>query len=334
VFLLPVLVLAAETVAVSEHPEIVSARIVESDIHRTVLEYSIGSFTKAPVDIDGETFYSIALADESPSMESGLPQLPNICRSIVIPDDAEMAVRVVSSHYIDYPSTPAAPSKGHITRDIDPATVAYSFDPFYGSGDWYPSDLAYARQPYIMRDVRGVVVVVNPFQYNAATQTLRVYDRVVVEVVAVGPGSVNVLTARPAVLNAEFRNIYERHFINFDSTDLGRYPAVADAGNMLVICYDDPAFLAAMQPLVEWKNQMGVACEMVTTTVGRRVRRLHHAVLQRQRSDARAPCRRWGAAPVAFVRGRSVRPVVRDDIGRHVPGSLRGTLLRGVGLAG
>ncbi|MCK4916188.1 MAG: hypothetical protein KAS89_08455, partial [Candidatus Eisenbacteria sp.] len=233
---------------------------------RTVLEYDIGSFTKTPVDIDGETFYSIALAGESPSMEQGLPQLPNICRSIVIPDDAEMAVRVVSSHYIDYPNVPAAPSKGHITRDIDPATVAYSFDPFYGSSDWYPSNLAYARQPYIMRDLRGVVVVVNPFQYNAATQTLRVYDRVVVEVAAVGSGKVNVLTARPAALNAEFRNIYERHFINFDSTDLGRYPAVADAGNMLIICYDDPAFLAAMQPLVEWKNQMGVPCEMVTTT--------------------------------------------------------------------
>ena len=266
VFLLPVLVLAAETVAVSSHPEIVSARIVESDVLRTVLEYDIGSFTKTPVDIDGETFYSIALAGESPSKEQGLPQLPNICRSIVIPDNAEMAMRVVSSHYIDYPNVPVAPSKGFITRDIDPSTVAYTFDSFYGSSEWYPSELAYARQPYIMRDVRGVVVVVNPFQYNPATRTLRVYDRVVVEVEQIGPGKVNVLTARPATLDAEFRKIYERQFLNFDSTDIGRYPPVADGGNMLVICYDDPAFLAAMQPLVEWKNQMGVPCEMVTTT--------------------------------------------------------------------
>ncbi|MCK4510974.1 hypothetical protein KAW64_04500, partial [bacterium] len=266
VFLLPVLALAAETVAVSSHPEIISARVVESDVQRTILEYDIGSFTRTPVDIDGETFYSIALAGESPSMEQGLPQLPNICRSIVIPDDAEMAVRVVSSHYIDYPNVPAAPSKGHITRDIDPATVAYSFDPFYGSTEWYPSELAYAREPYIMRDVRGMVVVVNSFQYNAATRTLRVYDRVVVEVVAVARGKVNVLTARPATLNAEFLNIYKRHFLNFASTDIGRYPPVADGGNMLVICYDDPAFLAATQPLVDWKNQMGVPCELVTTT--------------------------------------------------------------------
>ncbi|MCK4511113.1 hypothetical protein KAW64_05200, partial [bacterium] len=175
-------------------------------------------------------------------------------------------VRVISSHYIDYPNVPAAPSKGHITRDIDPATVAYSFDSFYGSTEWYPSELAYAREPYIMRDVRGMVVVVNSFQYNPATRTLRVYDRVVVEVAAVGRGKANVLTARPATLNAEFLNIYKRHFLNFDSSDIGRYPPVADGGNMLVICYDDPTFLTAVQPLVDWKNQMGVPCELVTTT--------------------------------------------------------------------
>ncbi|HYW69106.1 MAG TPA: C25 family cysteine peptidase, partial [bacterium] len=264
-FLLPVLGLAATTVAVSDHPEIVTARVVESDVQRTVLEYDLGSFTRTPIEIDGETFYSIELAGESPSKEQGLPQLPNISRSIVIPDNAEMTVRVVSSHYVDYPNLPVAPSKGFITRNIDPSTVAYSFNPFYGSSEWYPSELAYARDPYIMRDIRGMVVVVNPMQYNPATQTLRVYDRIVVEVERVGSGKVNVLTDRPATMNNEFKKIYERHFLNFDSTT-GRYPALADAGNMLVICYDDPAFLAAMQPLVEWKNQMGVPCEMVTTT--------------------------------------------------------------------
>ena len=67
-----------------------------------------------------------------------------------------------------------------------------------------------------MRDVRGMVVVVNPFQYNPATRTLRVYDRVTVEVAEVGPAKSNILTSRPATLNTEFRKIYERHFLNFE----------------------------------------------------------------------------------------------------------------------
>jgi len=256
----------AETMALGAAAERLSVRVVDSNSEATVLEYELGSFSREPVEIDGETFYTIDLAGESPIMEKGSPELPNICRSIVIPDDAEMAVRVVSSHYVEFPGIPVAPSKGILTRDIDPATVAYSFGSAYASDEWYPSGLAYVREPYIMRDIRGLVVVVNPFQYNPATQTLRVYDRVTVEVTEIGPGRVNVLTHRPATMNTEFRKIYERHFLNFDEGTRSRYPSVEEAGNMLVICYDDAGFLAAMQPLVDWKNQMGVPCEMVTVT--------------------------------------------------------------------
>ena len=235
ILLLAAAVSGAETIVLDTATEGLSVRVVESDVETTVLEYELGSFSSELIDIDGESFFSVRLGEESTTLERGFPQLPNICRSIVIPDDAEMAVRVLSSHFIEYPDFPVAPSKGSIPRNVDPATVAYAFDAFYGSDEWYPEELAYARDPYVMRDVRGTVVVVNPLQYNPATRTLRVYDRVVVEVVAVGAGKVNVLTAHPATLNAEFRKIYERHFLNFDSVSLDRYPPVADGGNMLII---------------------------------------------------------------------------------------------------
>ena len=266
ILLLAAAVSGAETIALDTAVEGLSVRVVDSNVETTTIEYELGSFSREPVEIDGESFFSVGLGEESTTLERGFPQLPNICRSIVIPDDAEMAVRVLSSHFIEYPDFPVAPSKGSIPRNVDPATVAYAFDAFYGSDEWYPEELAYGRDPYVMRDIRGMVVVVNPLQYNPATRTLRVYDRVTLEVSKTGPGKVNVLTARPATLNAEFRKVYERHFLNFDSVSLDRYPPVADGGDMLIICYDDAGFLAAMQPLVDWKNQMGVPCEMVTTT--------------------------------------------------------------------
>ncbi|MCK4512017.1 hypothetical protein KAW64_09770, partial [bacterium] len=130
---------------------------------------------------------------------------------------------------------------------------------------WYPSELAETRTPYIMRDVRGMVVVLNPFQYNPASRTLRVYDRVSVEVWATGPGSANVLSRRaPGGVTPEFADIYERHFLNFGSDSAARYTSVGEVGSMLVISYGD--FMAAMEPFVEWKNQMGVPCEMVSVT--------------------------------------------------------------------
>jgi hypothetical protein len=257
---------AAETVRLAETGGQLSVRVVESDVATTVLEYSIAAFTKEAVDVGGQSYFAIDLAGGAPILRRGLPEVPCVARSIVIPDDAEMAVRVVSSHYVDFTDVAVAPSKGVLTRNMDPATVPRTFDAVYESDSWYPERLVYAREPYIMRDVRGLTVIVNPIQYNPGTHTLRVYDSVTVEVSEVGPAKVNALTHRPASMNSEFRKIYERHFLNFASVAGTRYPALGDVGGMLVICYDDADFLAAMQPLVDWKNQMGVPCEMVTVT--------------------------------------------------------------------
>ncbi len=262
--LVPMSIATAEVVAIGAGEEAISVRVIESVGTRTVIEYEVASFETDALEIDGARYYSIALGEESRMMDRGLPALPNVCRSIIIPDDAEMAVRVLDVSFVEFSAVPVAPSKGVITRDVDPATVAYTFDPLYQTDGWYPADVATTRAPYIMRDYRGTVVVVNPFQYNPASNTLRVYDHIVVEIEQVGPATANPLTYRPETMNIEFRKIYERHFLNFEQVTGGRYPSVEDVGNMLVICYGD--FMDEMAPLVEWKNQMGVPCEMVSVT--------------------------------------------------------------------
>jgi len=263
VLLLPALLTAAEVVELAGSADVLSVEIIESTPERTIIEYALGSFTRDRVIIDGEAYDTVSLGGESKTLERGFPALPDVSRSIIIPDDAEMSVRVVSSHHVDLDGFRVAPSKGKILRNVDPRTVAYAFDPIYESGDWYPSQLAAGREPYIMRDHRGMVVVVSPFQHNPASRTLRVYDRLTVEVAPAGPGRANVLerrTERP--VNTEFRKIYERHFLNFEQASRVRYTSVDEIGDMLVIAHGD--FMTAMQPLVEWKNQMGVACEMVS----------------------------------------------------------------------
>ncbi len=256
---------AAEVVPLNEAVDILSVELSESGPDRTVIEYRLGSFSTDIVEIGGKVYHTVTLGGESRSLEKGLPGLPNVARSIVIPDDAEMSVRVISSHYVDYHDIDVAPSKGEIPRTIDPALVPYEFDPFYTSDTWYPSRLADARAPYILRDVRGMVVVLNPFRYNPVSRTLRVYDRVTVEIERAGPGKVNVLSHRPPRgVTPEFAGIYERHFLNFDGAGVARYTSVGEVGSMLVIAYGD--FMTAMEPFVEWKRQMGVPCEMVSVT--------------------------------------------------------------------
>ncbi|MFH1865618.1 MAG: C25 family cysteine peptidase, partial [Candidatus Eisenbacteria bacterium] len=256
---------AREVVTLSDAADILAVELLEAGPDRTVIEYRLGSFSTDTVEIDGTVHNSVTLGGESRSLEKGFPDLPNVARSIVIPDDAEMSVRVLSSHYVEFTPFSVAPSRGEIERTLDPAAVPYEFDAFYGTDDWYPARLAEARDPYIMRDVRGMVVVLNAFQYNPASHTLRVYDRVTVEIERVGPGRVNVLTHRPPRgITPEFAAIYERHFLNARSAGLARYSSVGEVGNMLIISHGD--FLTAMEPFVEWKTQMGIPCEMVSVT--------------------------------------------------------------------
>ena len=234
----------AEIVDTSAQAEGLEVRLVRSDVGATVIEYRLGSFARTPVEIGGSTYDLVSLEGESSIKALGFPELPNVARSVAIPDDAEMEVRVLEAHYVDIEGVRVAPSKGVLLRTVDPSAVPHTFDAFYGTDAWYPGELAYARDPYIMRDVRGAVVVANLFQYNPALETLRVYDRIVVEVAAVGPGRTNVLKRRPMRgVDSEFRPIYEQHFLNYDSTVTARYSPVGEVGSMLVICYDDPGFL-------------------------------------------------------------------------------------------
>jgi len=256
------LVQAAEFVALGSAPgplgprdqiEVAVSRLAGGGVR---LEYTLHGFEMTPVAIGGRTHQLVTLGREARSLEQGAPDLPRIARSVIIPDDAEMEARLVSIEYRDFPGVDVVPSKGNLTRDIDPATVPYTFGAAYAGG-WYPAEAIGQSDPYIMRDLRGLVVEFQPFRYDAAARTLQACTRAVIDVVPVGPGRINVLTdARaPRGLSREFRQIYEGHFANF-VLEGTRYPDPGEVGEMLVIAHDD--FVSGLQPFVDWKNQMGI----------------------------------------------------------------------------
>lgn len=248
---------AAATVTWGADPGV---SVLSSSPDRTVLQFEVDDFQWREVEVNGTAYSAIAWDGGTTRQVRGEPALPSFHTSIVIPDNAEMSARVVSSEYQEYTDIRIVPSKGPITRNVLPQTVRYAFGDVYQADEFYPGEIAGLVEPYIMRDVRGIVVEVNPFQWNPVTGTLRVYTRVVVEVTPIGPGRVNVLTRRPATRVSEFEAIYAHHFVNYGSAT-GRYEPVGEAGKLLVIAHD--SFLAAAQPLVDWRNQMGVETQLV-----------------------------------------------------------------------
>gem|GEM_PF-850975 len=271
VLLSMVLVVSFATVGIAEHVDIgsldqdVNVTVLESNDYRTVVRYDIGGFDKEAVSIDGETYYQLQCHNEHVLLNASEPALPRLCRSVIIPDDAKMTVNVISSEYVDFPSTPVIPSKGSISRDINPEDVPYEFGPVYQSADWYPADLAAIREPFILRDYRGTVIELNAFQYNSSEQSLRVYTSVVIEVVNTGPGEINVFQNRKSEIRlvGDFDLVYQRRFINYEYAGT-RYPSAPEAGQLLIITYD--AFADEMAEYVEWKMQKGIKTTMVNVS--------------------------------------------------------------------
>ncbi len=241
-------------------------QVLGADNSSTRLLLTLNRFQADGLKIDGSPWTAIALDDLALHHQRGLPALPTVRRSIAIPADAAMRVSILDAQFRDFPGMNIAPSKGTISRSMDPEMVSYEFSRFYEGNSWFPAEIAKLDEPYIMRDVRGLVVELNPFQYNPATRTLRVYTEIVVEIESAGESFVNRLDSRPEVLDAEFAKIYSNHFLNYDQLQ-DRYVSVPEVGAMLVITHD--AFHSAMLPYVDWKNQMGIPTEIVdVTTVG------------------------------------------------------------------
>ncbi|MBK9318994.1 MAG: hypothetical protein IPM91_09385 [Bacteroidetes bacterium] len=46
---------------------------------------------------------------------------------------------------------------------------------------FWPANITDLRTPYILRDYRGQTLLLQPFQYNAMTSTLRVYTEMTVK---------------------------------------------------------------------------------------------------------------------------------------------------------
>ncbi|MCB5285046.1 MAG: C25 family cysteine peptidase [Candidatus Cloacimonetes bacterium] len=272
--------LAAETTTLGGGSN--SVTVLSSSGSETVLQYQIGRFEQTRVQIGGEDWYHINLPKEGITQDKGAPQLPVFNRSIIIDPTARMRLELSDVQYQDFPVA-VAPSKGVITRDIDPATVPYSFGDVYQRDEFYPQNVAELSEPYIMRDFRGIVVQTTPFAYNPKTKTLRVYTSYKVRVYASGQDTVNTLTTDRSSISRDFVSLYENRFLNWDSF---RYTPVDDSfGKLLVICHTN--YMSTILPYVNWKIQKGIPTELVQwSTIGTTAAQLQTYIQNRYNADS------------------------------------------------
>jgi len=256
-----ILLLEANTILASNNVTLMS-----SDVNESVLKFTIEEYDFNEVQTAKGPMLELLVPDTGKMMTKGAPALPKMAASVLIPDSAGMKVDVVSSDFIELHDIDLAPSKGNLTRDVDPDDLPYTFGKQYKKDAFYPKKLARLRTPHIVRDFRGQTVVVHPFMYNPVTKVLRVYTEIVVKVSDTGQTGENVYFRQKALekTSKRFKDVYSRHFINYDQAKT-YYTSCKllddDIDNMLIVCYS--GFMDEMADFVSWKQSIGYNVELV-----------------------------------------------------------------------
>ncbi|MCH2134913.1 MAG: C25 family cysteine peptidase, partial [Phycisphaerales bacterium] len=239
----------------------VNIDILQDDSKSIVLHYDFNAYEQKTVKVGEHAYTSIRMPGEVNRLDKGQPSLPRISRSVIIPATADMDAVLISGDYEDIQGIDIVPSKGTILRTVDPSAVGYTFDDVYDQNAFWPASVVELSDPYIMRSNRGITVRVNPFQYNPATGTLRVWKNMTVAVDNVGPSRMNIIPhgAKKHDGGSAFHTIYSKHFLNYHR-DLRSNP-IMEEGSMLVI--SAPQFMDNMGPFVDHKNSIGIATTMV-----------------------------------------------------------------------
>ncbi len=170
--------------------------LISSDINNTTIQFTLKGYKQNTYRTPNGLEKAISIPDAVQIMEKGHPDLGKLVTTVIIPDLDQMVVNVVSYNYKEYNDIAVAPSKGHFDRNINPQDVPYVYKDVYDTDDFWPSEIATLDEPFIMRDFRGQVVTVFPFQYNPVSNTLRVYTDIVIEVSSSGNEGENPLVRK------------------------------------------------------------------------------------------------------------------------------------------
>lgn len=210
----------------------------------------------------GAKAYLVTAPESSLSSEKDAPTLPRYTAMVMV-DPALRPVFQVKSLESEIVELDARvmPSKGNFTRNISLESVPFNFGPAYSADAWYPSDkdLVKMGEPFILRDIRGVNMIVNSVQYNPAQNKLKIHKKLQVSINADDKASKNTIK-KSGPISKVFEPIYKNTFVNYKEA-ARRLPRLDENGRLLIICYD--AFMEAMKPFVDWKKKIGVQVKLV-----------------------------------------------------------------------
>ena len=247
-------------------PMVDEVTVTETDDGDFILDFKLSGFWQQQVSVLDETCSRISLPGRVNLMEAGYPEVPVLAVNLPLPDAVKPLLKLETHVEREFKLPPVEPSLGHLTRDIDPATVKPFFAPFYRTGGVWPEAAVVLGEPFTLRKQHGVNVRLQPLRYDAGAGVLLVTERLRVRVVMSGAATGDKASGaadQPAP-SQDFDQLYGRVFgAQVPGPSAAKYQQLQTRGRMLIIT--DPAFVTALEPFATWKRQLGIEVLMRTT---------------------------------------------------------------------
>ncbi len=248
-----------------------NAEITHSDFNSLRATFSYGSIESIEVPTERGTFSEIAIEGTYASGEIGTPELPASHQLLAVPFGATPHVNVISYTTTDYRLSDYGigtilPHQPSVRKDQNLEEVEF----VYNTAAYQTRSLATAPEATIevqgtMRGIRIGSLVINPVSYNPASNTLRVFNNIEVEINFVGADRAETERMLLNTYTPYFDIVYKQMFnyrqildVYTDHPDLMAYPV-----HMIVVAPE--SYVTALQPWLNWKTQKGFYVNLVTT---------------------------------------------------------------------
>jgi len=232
------------------------------------LDFDLGNYSIEQTTRNGVTYSTINFDNKVVTKKTGYAELPFIHSAVQLSDSKNVTTEVVVTDYVDYQlDHPLLPSRGTIYRNQNPELIPYIIADESIVNKFYPGNIAESMEPFIIRDIRGSVVYVYPFQYNAEQNVLRVYENVKVKLIENSTAPINPIINTAHRVTKAMNSLYNSMFINYTETRFEH--ELDELGSILII--HTPRDAAAILPYIEWKREKGFTVYVEEVTTGTNV---------------------------------------------------------------
>lgn len=235
--------------------------IVNGDPGNVILQFGEPQLDMRVFELNGAGYQGVKLLSEGTTLGEGYPELPRVSRLVMVSPHGNIELGALSTETrTEYLARPVPPKQTLENRALGDVGL----NSIYSENAFWPEDIVEISEPMLFRDVRFVILVYHPVQYNPVTGELRVHENVQVSLQNAGGTGENEREIEPVSLTPGFKKLYS-NFINFEHSALDELPVIP--GTQLILCQNNATVINKMNELATWRKKKGIDATVVSTAV-------------------------------------------------------------------